>query len=140
MFLLKKECIHRFIQSIRYRWSFDIAKKTRKERCQNHESCLVSQLLKWKETVYKNQWMYCYSTKIYQVHSAVSPNTGTVLFLLYVNDLPNSSIVLVPLMFAEDTSFFPFLFFVFLSTVTKTHYLRQLMKNWLRSTNGSAVT
>ena len=55
--------------------------------------------------------MHCYSTKIYQVYSAVSLNTGTVLFLLYVNDLPNSSIVLVPLMFAEDTSFLFFFFF-----------------------------
>ena len=53
-----------------------------------------------------------------------------------VNDLPNSSILLVPSIFAEDTFFFNF----FLSTVTKTHYFRQLMKNWLRWTNDSAVT
>ena len=31
---------------------------------------------------------------------------GQLLFLLYVNDLPNSSDVLVPIMFADDTNFF----------------------------------
>ena len=31
---------------------------------------------------------------------------GALLFLLYVNDLPNSSNVLVPIMFADDTTFF----------------------------------
>ena len=31
---------------------------------------------------------------------------GPLLFLLYVNDLPNSSNVLVPIMFADDTNFF----------------------------------
>ena len=31
---------------------------------------------------------------------------GPVLFLLYVNDLPNSSNVLVPIMFADYTNFF----------------------------------
>ena len=31
---------------------------------------------------------------------------GTLLFLLYVNDLPNSSNVLVPIMFADDANFF----------------------------------
>ena len=31
---------------------------------------------------------------------------GPLLFLLYVNDLPNSSNVLAPIMFAEDTNFF----------------------------------
>ena len=31
---------------------------------------------------------------------------GPLLFLLYVNDLPNSSNVLVPVMFADDTNFF----------------------------------
>ena len=30
---------------------------------------------------------------------------GPLLFLLYVNDLPNSSNVLVPIMFADDTNF-----------------------------------
>ena len=31
---------------------------------------------------------------------------GPLLFFLYVNDLPNSSNVLVPIMFADDTNFF----------------------------------
>ena len=31
---------------------------------------------------------------------------GPLLFLLYVNDLPNSSSELVPIMFADDTNFF----------------------------------
>ena len=31
---------------------------------------------------------------------------GPLLFLLYVNDLPNSSNVLVPIMFSDDTKFF----------------------------------
>ena len=31
---------------------------------------------------------------------------GPLLFLFYVNDLPNSSNVLVPIMFADDTNFF----------------------------------
>ena len=31
---------------------------------------------------------------------------GPLLFLLYVNDLPNSSNVLAPVMFADDTNFF----------------------------------
>ena len=31
---------------------------------------------------------------------------GSLLFLLYLNDLPNSSNVLVPIMFADDTIFF----------------------------------
>ena len=31
---------------------------------------------------------------------------GPLLFLLYVNDLPNSSNVLVPIMFADDTNLF----------------------------------
>ena len=31
---------------------------------------------------------------------------GPLLFLLYVNDLPNSSNVLVPIMFTDDTNFF----------------------------------
>ena len=31
---------------------------------------------------------------------------GPLLFLLYVNDLPNSSNVLFPIMFADDTNFF----------------------------------
>ena len=31
-----------------------LLKKNRKVRCQYHESCLVCQLLKWQETVYKN--------------------------------------------------------------------------------------
>ena len=31
---------------------------------------------------------------------------GQLLFLLYVNDLPNSSNVLIPIMFADDTNFF----------------------------------
>ena len=34
------------------------------------------------------------------------PILGPLLFLLYVNDLPNSSNVLVPIMFADDTNFF----------------------------------
>ena len=48
---------------------------------------------------------------------------GPLLFLLYANDLSNSSNVLLPILFAEDT------FFFFLSTITQTHYLRQLMTN-----------
>ena len=31
---------------------------------------------------------------------------GPLLFLLYVHDLPNSSNVLVPIIFADDTNFF----------------------------------
>ena len=31
---------------------------------------------------------------------------GPLLFLLYVNDLPNYSNILVPIMFADDTNFF----------------------------------
>ena len=31
---------------------------------------------------------------------------GLLLLLLYVNDLPNSSNLLVPIMFADDTSLF----------------------------------
>ena len=47
---------------------------------------------------------------------------GPSLFLLYVNDLPNSSNVLVLIMFADDTNFF------FEHSNIK-HYLRQLMTN-----------
>ena len=36
---------------------------------------------------------------------------GPLLLLLYVNDLRNSSNVLVPIMFADDTNFFFFFFF-----------------------------
>ena len=38
--------------------------------------------------------------------SATRLNTRTVTILLYVNDLPNSSNVLVPIMFGDDTNFF----------------------------------
>ena len=31
---------------------------------------------------------------------------GPILFLLYANDLPNSSNVFIPIMFADDTNFF----------------------------------
>ena len=43
-----------------------------------------------------------------------------LLVLLYINDLPNSSNLLVPIMFADDTFyyFYFYLFVYFLSTVT----------------------
>ena len=47
---------------------------------------------------------------------------GPLIFLLCVNDLPNSSNVLVPIMFADDTNFF-------FEHSNITHYLRQLMTN-----------
>ena len=45
---------------------------------------------------------------------------GPILFLLYANDLPNSSNVFVPIMFADDTNFFNKNININISTLFKT--------------------
>ena len=87
---LDTRSIHRFIESIWYRRSFNIVKKTKNIRCQYHESCLVCQLLNGRKQYIKITESADTVKKNIKCEVLQGWILGPLLFLLHVKDLPNS--------------------------------------------------
>ena len=69
-----------------------------------------SHILQWFESYLKNRkqfvWIKNFKSQIKSITCGVSQGSilGSLLFILYINDLANVSNVLFPILFADDTS------------------------------------
>lgn len=98
--------IYRLTQNIWYRRWFSIAKKSGNFWCHYYNFCLFWRYLNGRKQYTKI--IECGDTVKQDIRCVVPQGSiiGPLLFLLYANDLPNSSNVLVPMVFVEDTNLF----------------------------------